>query len=804
MSGASRKSRRGSVKPKTGIRLPKSLQLQTDNSKTPKWATRVYSGKTPDVRIQWEKFESTMGFSVTKHISDYFSKVDINEAKAHKQVLEDKQRQTSDQLKKYVTHNYPQFIHISNEIMDIEGDMAKLTTMLGSYRGLMKTLQRTNFDFSAFDSEESNELPILSTHMYADLGKTLPQRIDDLCEEVGILVYQCKYGKAVDRIADARKLLEEMEAKNPETRPMRLASQITVQSTYTPKESKAGGAAASTGDVQKMREAIEVKVRDTVTALLGELRRAQGSKGAWNAGDLSGVRIIRYLLRLGRTDEALEILLTTRSAALRQEVRGIKFQGDAPQYIGALSNVVFKGIATCVEEFTSIFSGMQSNPMMSTVVQWTIEELEDFAKRFATQISEARSNFTQLGQCLRSAFKACGSLDVLGLHLAFVLAKRLHPVVQHAIVRSMRRVVQQITNKPSGEISREKWLSKKLVIKEYVQGDGGRRTQQKKEIRLTSSAIYLYNAVRTLLEADLPLVINEDVLPYSTVALYGTVAKGVIGLLDEVITCQAKTATKTIPKENEEQHLSILANFQYLLADLLPRIEKSLSLVFNRRGAAEVTLFEERLKELSKALVRSFCKRRAEIWINLVQWNSKVNAARYGIRASEKGMLEDEKNMTVSEPFVNLLERIYVLMDNVASHLKRRATDFILSDALDIFFKQVALQERFRGVRVSALGLQQVFLDISFLLKATDGLLLDSALRNARSVIDAAKMQCADASQLNQPEFFNKKIAEQLRVTVPLKQYTAVDRQEKKRKNKGRQASSAQLLKQATRSAAKK
>mmetsp|Transcript_11950 Transcript_11950/g.23515 ORF Transcript_11950/g.23515 Transcript_11950/m.23515 type:complete len:134 (-) Transcript_11950:139-540(-) len=76
--------------------------------------------------------------------------------------------------------------------------------------------------------------------------------------------------------------------------------------------------------------------------------------------------------------------------------------------------------------------------------------------------------------------------------------------------------------------------------------------------------------------------------------------------------------------------------------------------------------------------------------------------------------------------------------------------------------------------------------------------------RNARSVIDAAKMQCADASQLNQPEFFNKKIAEQLRVTVPLKQYTAVDRQEKKRKNKGRQASSAQLLKQATRSAAEK
>ena len=101
-------------------------------------------------RVQWETFESTMGFSIDKHITDYFSKVDISEAPAHKTALEQKQDETSKTLQKFVTKNYTKFIHISNEITNIETDMSKLTSMWGNYRDLMKQLQKTSFNFSGF------------------------------------------------------------------------------------------------------------------------------------------------------------------------------------------------------------------------------------------------------------------------------------------------------------------------------------------------------------------------------------------------------------------------------------------------------------------------------------------------------------------------------------------------------------------------------------------------------------------------------------------------------------------------------
>eukprot|EP00466_Bigelowiella_natans_P008482 jgi/Bigna1/75494/fgenesh1_pg.35_\ len=666
----------------------------------------------------------TASHRIDDHITDYFSRVDIKEARSHKTALEEKQKETSQELQSYVTTNYEDFINISTEIMNIEGLLIFDAVFSGSYRGIMKSLQHTKFDFSELDDEEgddganaeednNNTSDMAFAHSGGEAGCDRSSRSDfqiihDLCEEVRIMVAQSKFEEAVTKITEARGMLKKLMIldKNSTDEKGRFLKQRSSlawdydnsRDSLSAQGSGGGGLSAMSSmggsfkgnredgelrefnaSLHRLNAAIEKEVRHIVDALQAELRRVR-DVSAWDAGNLGGIRIIRYFLRLGQSDEALHILLKTRHSALNSEIRRIKFQGDASQYVNSLSEVVFQGISDCIEEFRIIFpKGKEGNAMISTVVQWVIEELGDFVRRFETQVTEARSNFIELGECLRCAFRACSKLDLQGLNLSFVLAKRLHPIVQEYIDRAMRSVVAQII-KPGGEISKvrhhpirgdwivmgwvcestEQWLSKKLLVKELetdanvtceiadeqrqrslmhkarrkcgdfplafrisgekkkenpatatvydestigpfrvnltqpttLSGDSKasspregpannssssssnnnnnkaakkkkkKSSSKKREIKLTSSAQYLYNAVRTLLEADLSLVVDDNVLPEATIALYGTVAKGVIGLLDEAITFQAKKATKIIPKEKEAQHLSIIANFQ--------------------------------------------------------------------------------------------------------------------------------------------------------------------------------------------------------------------------------------------------
>jgi len=863
------------------------------------------------VDVDWATFETTIGFRIDDHITDYFSRVDIKEARSHKTALEEKQKETSQELQSYVTTNYEDFINISTEIMNIEGDMAKLTNILGSYRGIMKSLQHTKFDFSELDDEEgddganaeednNNTSDMAFAHSgiagggaeaaRSDIGgeagcdrssRSDFQIIHDLCEEVRIMVAQSKFEEAVTKITEARGMLKKLMildkiSTDEKGRFLKQRSSLAwdydnSRDSLSAQGSGGGGLSAMSSmggsfkgnredgelrefnaSLHRLNAAIEKEVRHIVDALQAELRRVR-DVSAWDAGNLGGIRIIRYFLRLGQSDEALHILLKTRHSALNSEIRRIKFQGDASQYVNSLSEVVFQGISDCIEEFRIIFpKGKEGNAMISTVVQWVIEELGDFVRRFETQVTEARSNFIELGECLRCAFRACSKLDLQGLNLSFVLAKRLHPIVQEYIDRAMRSVVAQII-KPGGEISKEQWLSKKLLVKELETdanvtvdkksegGDGPshsngdskasspregpannsssssnnnnnnnkaakkkkkKSSSKKREIKLTSSAQYLYNAVRTLLEADLSLVVDDNVLPEATIALYGTVAKGVIGLLDEAITFQAKKATKIIPKEKEAQHLSIIANFQYLRGDLLPRVEKSISSLFQRTTVVEVTLFEARLRDLARTLRKSFCKRRVEIWIDILQWNPSGLARHYGQRRESTGNPDkmdgselekkQEQRMQVSERFVQVLERMHRLLDNIATYLKKETSKIILSTCLEIMMRNLASSERLKGLNLSRIGILQAALDLKFLIKACEDYILSESdpFRYAKATIQSMVKGYALANNIRESEvlhpesFFDERIKDQLQVVPSLNSYTPINRHEKRRKNK--------------------
>ncbi|GAB5371140.1 hypothetical protein AAMO2058_001554000 [Amorphochlora amoebiformis] len=768
---APRKSRRSSMRPLS--KLKNQIKIPGDNNK-PLWqAFAGETGRADKVPIQWEKFESTMGFNIEKHMGEFFSKVDISEASKH--------RRTYTKLiphQSFVTDNYTKFIRISNEIMNIEGDMAKLTSMLGAYKGIMKHLQSTSFDFSQFDTEpEDAELQRHQSSMLEadtrssilrEYAKSDKQKIENICEEVGILVYQCKYGEAVEKISEARDILK---------KPKMLRGS----------ENSAMGKKPS----RILKEMVDRQVRSLVTALFAELRRTQTRIGnPWSAGDIQVIRIIRYLRKLGRSEEALEILLKTRSSALKAEVRCIKFQGDAGQYIPSLSRVVFRGIGLCVEEFRSIFpENRGTNPMMAAVVQWVIEELEDFVGRFNTQMAEAQANFFHLAQCLRAAFQYCKKLDTEGLNLTFVLARRLLPIVQQVINRGISTTITHLQKK-GGEYSKESWLSKKKIVKDEIEGGGDSKGRFiKKNIKLTTSGSYLYNAIRTLLEGEeqLSLVINEDV------------SKSVIKLLDTAIMYQVRYATHSLSPIREKEHLSIIANLQFLLADLLPRVRRSIEKLFHRNTAHEVVVFEGKLTGFSKHLLKSFCKRRAEIWLDDLKWNKKGIQTRYG-KGSESKEKAGEENLSVSPGFLKVIEKCYILMDNIATHLRVKATKRILGDSFEVLFRALSATD-LSPIPFSRRGLQQLYLDVSFLLKAASGYMSeDGSLRYARSLIRNARVgYCKrtgedEAQALNSKEYFEERIVKQMASIKRLDEYEPVDKTSKKRRPRGHTASSSSII----------
>lgn len=753
------------------------------------WRAGVLEGLasgTKKPRVQWDTFESTMGFSIDKHISDYFSKVDINEAKEHKAALEAKQAETATELQRFVTKNYTQFIHISNEIQNIETNMSKLTTMWGNYRSVIKQLQKTTLDFSGFSEPEADgaagsasELRRSRSSLSAVGGERddgqaqrKPELIEALCEEVGIQVYQSKYEGAVENIVKARAILKEM-CDDIE----RKLARSTEGETAEIKKMKAS--------VRKLREAVGSQVQSLVAALLGMLQRNESAGVSLSAVSDGGIRIIEYLIRLERSEEALDILLKTRSMALRAEIRAIRFQGDAPQYIRNLSAVVFSGIVSCIKGFNDVFKS--NNYQMSAVMQWVLEELEEFVSIFSTQVFEARSNFGQLSKCIGFAFEACRRLDTEGLNLSFVLARRLMPIVKEVINVTFDRILQDMTRK-GGTMDKETWLSRKFVIKvdpaeaAALAGEAGgddTKRRRRKEMKLTPSGCDLYNVVRTLLE-DFKHIINEEILPYATTELYGPVSRGVVALLEEVITYQAQMTTKVLPPEREEQHLSILANFLYLPQDLIPRVQSGLASLFKRHSVADVIYLEKKLADLKKMLRRSFCKRRAEYWVRLLGWVPDKNASRYG------GVAIDSSRVRVSEEFIQLLEALYRFKDNVHTYLHDKANEYILMESLEYFFKMLSDPTRMKHVDLSRDGLHKLYLDMRFLLKSVDQYLSVNSVKYARSLISGAKqIFCKVNKTKSVPEqsdsWYDEKLALQFKATPPLFSYASRDLNERKR-----------------------
>lgn len=109
----------------------------------------------------------------------------------------------SDALKKFVAENYTSFIATSREIVHIESDMIKLTSMLNAFKMAMKNVEELSFVFPDEQSmaKEKEWERAQSNKVHGALGDEMA--LNELAEDLRSLIYERKFEKAVSAIETA-------------------------------------------------------------------------------------------------------------------------------------------------------------------------------------------------------------------------------------------------------------------------------------------------------------------------------------------------------------------------------------------------------------------------------------------------------------------------------------------------------------------------------------------------------------------------------------------------------------------------
>ena len=147
------------------------------------------------------------------------------------------------------------------------------------------------------------------------------------------------------------------------------------------------------------------------STLIAELRKLSNTKS-------SQILLVGYLSSLDRAEESREIYLSSRSERIKNEIRKLKFQGDLVLYTSEISQVVFAGIRSTLEDFSGMFDKTRE---FSAFIMWMTEELHRYCSIFRRQVFLS-DRFQVITDCLTIAFKFSNSVIIRELWLL-----RVHP-----------------------------------------------------------------------------------------------------------------------------------------------------------------------------------------------------------------------------------------------------------------------------------------------------------------------------------------------------------------------------------------
>ncbi|KAI7850919.1 Cullin repeat-like-containing domain protein [Circinella umbellata] len=185
-------------------------------------------------------------------------------------------------------------------------------------------------------------------------------------------------------------------------------------------------------------------------------------------------RLVNWLLRLGKGEEAREVFLNTRSLIIKKRIRQLTFEGDSTTYINELALVVFTLVRNTCEWYRDSF---KQNEMASRFITWVREQTEIYADIYKRQVfNHSQLNCQIIADCFKSTLDQCSILRKVGLDLKFLLEDFFLENVRETILAYEKRCVEKV----------EKFVSTdnfNIVSSQNLGAD----------VRVTSSVVTFYN-----------------------------------------------------------------------------------------------------------------------------------------------------------------------------------------------------------------------------------------------------------------------------------------------------------------------
>ncbi|KAI8142748.1 Cullin repeat-like-containing domain protein [Fennellomyces sp. T-0311] len=152
-------------------------------------------------------------------------------------------------------------------------------------------------------------------------------------------------------------------------------------------------------------------------------------------------RLVNWLLRLNKGEEAREVFLNTRSLIIKKRIRQLTFEGDSTTYINELALVVFTLVRNTCEWYRDSF---KQNEMASRFITWVREQTEIYADIYKRQVfNHSQLNCQIIADCFKSTLDQCSILRKVGLDLKFLLEDFFLENVRETILAYEKRCIEK-------------------------------------------------------------------------------------------------------------------------------------------------------------------------------------------------------------------------------------------------------------------------------------------------------------------------------------------------------------------------
>ncbi|KAI9259607.1 Cullin repeat-like-containing domain protein [Phascolomyces articulosus] len=273
-------------------------------------------------------------------------------------------------------------------------------------------------------------------------------------------------------------------------------------------------------------------------------------------------RLVNWLLRLDKGEEAREVFLNTRSLIIKKRIRQLTFEGDSTTYINELALVVFTLVRNTCEWYRDSF---KQNEMASRFITWVREQTEIYADIYKRQVfNHSQLNCQIIADCFKSTLDQCSILRKVGLDLKFLLEDFFLENVRETILAYEKRCMEKA----------EKFVGTDNFSIVSSQNLGA-------DVRVTSSVVTFYNMLVKFV---------NDICLIAKLQLYETVVRSISRVTESYLRAM-------VDQSNGQRSIAQM-NIGFVLDNVVPRVSSQLNRHFDR-PIPELDSLRARLRGLS-------------------------------------------------------------------------------------------------------------------------------------------------------------------------------------------------------------